>query len=175
VLHCIRGLEGSPPGDLDVGIHGEQRMHVRRADLGDLPRLIEFTLQEAREAEGASKAPDTLEKGIRVALEDEAIALYWVLVDDSAQLIGSVSVVREWSDWNAGFYWWIQSMYVAPDQRGNGCMRRLLGAVVEELERQQGLELRLYVHQDNKRARSAYEKSGFENSPYDIMVLKHGR
>ena len=50
-------------------------------------------------------------------------------------------------------------------------MAKLLDAVVEEMERQGGLELRLYVHQDNKRAIRAYTKAWFKPSLYEIMVL----
>jgi ribosomal protein S18 acetylase RimI-like enzyme len=40
------------------------------------------------------------------------------------------------------------------------------------MESQNGLELRLYVHCKNTRAIRAYEKIGFEKSPYEIMAIK---
>ena len=141
--------------------------------MGDLPKLVEFTSEEAREAEGSIIAPGNLEKGIRKALEDGSIAMYWVLVNNFGEAIGSISALKEWSDWNAGFYWWIQSMYLVPDQRGKGYMDLLINAVINEMESQSGLELRLYVHQDNKKAIKAYEKSAFEKLPYEIMVFKN--
>lgn len=64
-------------------------------------------------------------------------------------------------------------MYIVPDQRGKGYVAQLLNAVINEMERQNGLELRLYAHQDNKKAIKAYEKSGFKKLPYEIMVLKN--
>ena len=146
-------------------------MFIRKAELKDLHYLVEFTAEEAREAEGSIKIPDTLEKGIRKALEDNSIALYWVLVDESNQPVGSVSALKEWSDWNAGYYWWIQSMYLAPSQRGKGQMPLLLEAVKTEMEQQEGLELRLYVHENNQTAIKAYEKSGFIHTHYKIMTL----
>ena len=39
------------------------------------------------------------------------------------------------------------------------------------MKKQNGLELRLYVHKDNERAIAAYQKASFEKSPYEIMVL----
>ena len=125
------------------------------------------------EAEGSSKDLEHLEKGVRVALENHSIAMYWVLVDDSDNPIGSISALREWSDWNAGYYWWIQSMYIVPEHRGLGHMSKLLNTVQTEMESQNGLQLRLYVHQQNDNAIRAYEKTGFEKSPYKIMVLKN--
>jgi GNAT superfamily N-acetyltransferase len=146
-------------------------MLVRKAGLIDLPLLVEFTAEEAREAENSIKIPVTLEKGIKKALEDNKIATYWVLVDESDNPVGSVSALKEWSDWNAGYYWWIQSMYLTPNQRGKGRMSMLLDAVKSEMANQNGLELRLYVHKDNRSAIKAYEKSNFTHSDYKIMVL----
>jgi ribosomal protein S18 acetylase RimI-like enzyme len=93
------------------------------------------------------------------------------LVDESDNPVGSVSALKEWSDWNAGYYWWIQSMYLTPNQRGKGRMSMLLDAVKSEMANQNGLELRLYVHKDNRSAIKAYEKSNFTHSDYKIMVL----
>lgn len=149
-------------------------MRVRKAEFRDLSYLVEFTAKEAREAENSIKIPNTLEKGIKTALEDNNVATYWVLVDDSDTPLGSVSALKEWSDWNAGYYWLIQSMYLLPSQRGKGLMQLLLEAVRSEMNKKKGLELRLYVHKENNTAIKAYEKSGFIHSDYKIMVLgKH--
>jgi len=147
-------------------------MKVRRAVLEDLPVLARFTSEEARAAEGSARVFEHLEEGIRKALEDDSKAMYWVLLDDSGNAIGSISSLTEWSDWNAGYYWWIQSVYIVPAQRGQGRFDLLLNAVREEMEIQGGLELRLYVHKDNRRAIGAYRKTAFETLPYEMMVLK---
>ena len=146
-------------------------MRVRNAEIKDLPFLIEFTAEEAREAEESVLIPDTLEKGIRTALENSSVAMYWVLVDESNKPVGNVSALKEWSDWKAGYYWWIQSMYLSPSQRCKGLMSLLLDSVKSEMKLQKGLELRLYVHENNQAAIKAYEKSQFIHSPYKIMTL----
>ncbi|MBG0761816.1 GNAT family N-acetyltransferase [Vibrio cidicii] len=146
-------------------------MKVRKAVLDDLPYLVNFTAEEAREAEGSIKIPETLEKGILVALRDPSIATYWVLADENNTPVGSVSAVREWSDWNAGYYWWIQSMFLSKSQRGKGRMSLLLDAVKHEMKEQKGLELRLYVHKDNSKAVRAYQNAHFSKSDYEIMIL----
>lgn len=60
-------------------------MKVRRAELNDLDKLVEFTAAEAREAEGDTKNMKTLADGIKAALEDRSIAMYWVLVNEDNQ------------------------------------------------------------------------------------------
>jgi len=146
-------------------------MSVRRAVLDDLPYLVKFTAEEAREAENSVKIPATLTKGIKMALEDDSVAMYWVLLDENGYPVGSVSALKEWSDWNAGYYWWIQSMYLVPSQRGKGKMKILLDAVRSLMAQEKGLQLRLYVHEDNKTAIKAYHKSKFVHSKYKIMTL----
>jgi len=145
-------------------------LSIRQATIGDLDELVRFTCEEAREAEGLEKIPETLRRGIAAALADNTKAMYWVAVTEQGRLIASVSALKEWSDWNAGYYWWIQSMYVKPSARGQGSIGLLIDAVSAEMKSQGGLELRLYVHQTNTRAIRAYEKLGFRMTPYDIMA-----
>ena len=147
-------------------------MIVRKATIEDLSVLVEFTARESEEAEGVTHDRGRLEDGVKAALEYPSIAMYWVLVDETDEPVGSISALREWSDWNAGFYWWIQSMYIVPDNRGQGLMPRMLATVQKEMGSQGGLQLRLYVHRDNHAAVRAYEKAGFERSPYEIMVRR---
>jgi GNAT superfamily N-acetyltransferase len=142
---------------------------VRRATLADLDSLIHFAAEEAREAEGIEKTPATLRTGILSALQNEELALYWVLADAHDRPVGVISALREWSNWNAGFYWWVQSLYIAPDYRGRGCLKLLFDAVRDEARRQGGLDLRLYVHEANDRARAAYRKNDFAEMQYRIM------
>lgn len=146
-------------------------MQVRRATLGDLATLVRFTSEEAREAEGRPKPSATLERGIRAALENDRYGLYWMLDNEQGKPVGSVSAQTEWSEWHAGQYWWIQSMYILPAYRGTGLMQHLVDAVLEEMRARNGLELRLYVHGENSAAIRAYEKSGFVRSKYRIMTL----
>lgn len=147
---------------------------VRRANFSDLKKLIDFTIEEARESEGSDKISGALEKGIEAALEDSSKAVYWVITDEKDIPFGNVSALKEWSDWNAGWYWWIQSMYISPEFRGKGYIRLLIDAVKTEMNKENGLELRLYVHKNNKKAIRAYEKIGFEKSDYDVMIIKKG-
>ena len=146
-------------------------MHVRDANLTDLDVIVNFIAEEAREAEGRTQDRETLRRGIDVALTDDSIARYWILLDDLGVACGCTSVVKEWSDWNAGFYWWIQSMYIAPEHRGKGCLNILIDSIVEAARTAGCLDLRLYVHNDNKAAVRAYQKVGFKNSAYTIMSM----
>ncbi len=142
---------------------------VRRARGGDLESLVSMTLAEAREAEGVERDPSVVRRGVEVGLSNRAIAMYWVVESDQGEIVANTSVVREWSDWHAQDYWWIQSMYVLPGHRGQGLVEMLIGAVSAEARDSGAADLRLYVHTRNKRAIEAYRRCGFDDLPYAIM------
>lgn len=144
---------------------------VRRATEDDLPKLIEFVLAQVKEGEGAIKSEEVVSLGIRRALIDDSLAMYWVLVDEADIPVGCASVTREWSNWNAGYYWWMQSLYIGREQRGKGGMAMVIDAIKAEMIYQGGLELRLYVNKDNLPAKAAYERNNFYTSVYEVMVL----
>ena len=145
---------------------------VRKADMDDLNILVDFAISEAHEAEGITKPIKSVFNGVKIGLEDRSIAQYWVLEDGQRQIIGNVSVVKEWSNWNSGFYWWIQSIFIVPEHRGKGLITLLLQAVRKAANSENALEIRLYVHGKNTRAIKAYQKEGFQDSDYKIMTLK---
>lgn len=145
--------------------------HIRRATSADLERLVSFAVAEAKEAEGIEKDSEQVRQGVTTALNDDSIARYWVIEKNNTGVIGSVSIVKEWSDWNSGYYWWIQNMYILPEFRGKGLMEQLIQALKEAARNEGALELRLYVHKNNAQAISAYQKVGFFDADYRIMTM----
>lgn len=142
---------------------------VRRAELADLETLVAFTLAEAEDAEGADKDVNVVERGVRMALEDPSLATYWLAEAAGAGVVGSTSVVTEWSNWHGGHYWWVQSLYVVPEHRGHGLARLLLETLAQEARAAGAVDLRLYAHNSNRRALAAYRRCGFDVAPYTIM------
>lgn len=148
------------------------KFKVRNAKLDDLDNLAEFVIAEANEAEGIIKSSEIVLNGIKAGLENPDIARYWIIENENGNPFGNVSVVKEWSDWNCAFYWWIQSMFLLPNYRGIGLMEALLKEVKLAAENENAIELRLYVHKDNDRAIKAYKKVGFCNSDYNMMMWR---
>ncbi|MDR0213962.1 MAG: GNAT family N-acetyltransferase [Comamonas sp.] len=146
---------------------------VRPATIDDLDLFVQFTISEAIDAEG-SEIGAKVREGVLTALEDNSYATYWVLETEGV-VIGNVSVVKEWSDWRAGYYWWIQSMFIEPGSRGKGLVKLLLDAIQREASAAGALELRLYVHKNNSGAISAYLKNGYSPSDYQIMTMPVGK
>lgn len=144
---------------------------VRTAHTEDLELLVRFAHAEAVDAEGINLPPEIVRKGILTALGNPAVARYWVLADVDGQVVGHISVVREWSNWKAGYYWWIQSLYIRPEHRGKNGLELLLEKIKETARQENALEIRLCVHRDNLRARRAYQRNEFSELPYILMRM----
>jgi GNAT superfamily N-acetyltransferase len=139
--------------------------------LADLDKLISLTVLEAQEAEEIDLSPESVRRGLLAALKNDTLGIYWILTKENDEVIGNVSAIKEWSNWNGGYYWWIQSLFIQPEFRGAGLRQRLIDTVKEEAQREGGLELRFYAHSTNIRAIRAYKKSGFSGSDYCIMRM----
>lgn len=141
---------------------------IRSARPSDLDTLVEFTLNEAREAEGARLDVAHVTRGVQAALSTRPPARYWVAERDEV-VIASTSIVTEWSDFHGREYWWVQSIYIVPAHRGSGLLNQLLDHLAAEAQAAGALDLRLYVHNENQRAIKAYRRCGFAEAPYVIM------
>lgn len=147
---------------MDAGIH------VRRARREDHARLVEFNLSLARETEAKELDHGRLERGVREALLDEQRGTYWV-AESQQRVAASLLITREWSDWRAGWIWWIQSVYVEPQARRHGLYRALHEHVLRTA-RAAGdvVGVRLYVDRANRTAQATYRSLGMHLSHYDL-------
>jgi GNAT superfamily N-acetyltransferase len=145
------------------------RYTLRAAERADIDVLVGFTMQEAREAEGEELNPEATRRGVTAAFEDPPRATYWVAESAVGTVVASCSIVTEWSNFHGGSYWWIQSLFIAPEHRGGGLVEAILNHLAAEARSAGALELRLYVHARNERAMRAYQRCGFSQSPYLIM------
>jgi ribosomal protein S18 acetylase RimI-like enzyme len=139
---------------------------VRDARASDVSAIVAFNLAMARETEKNELAPTVLLAGVEKALADRARGRYLV-AEVGGEVAGCLLLTTEWSDWRDGWYWWIQSVYVAPEHRGGGVYSALHERVRTEA-RAAGdvVALRLYVERDNLRAQSTYRRLGMRETSY---------
>ncbi|MGH7128867.1 MAG: GNAT family N-acetyltransferase, partial [Planctomycetaceae bacterium] len=98
---------------------------IRPAGLDDWPTITEFNLRLADESEGKTLDRPTLAEGVRAVLADVAKGRYFLACRDG-RIVGQVMITYEWSDWRNGTIWWLQSVYVSPEHRRQGVLRRLM-------------------------------------------------
>ena len=141
---------------------------VRGARPSDTDTLVAFTIAEGLESEHARLSEDAVRRGVAGAFGDPPLARYWV-AELSGGIVAHASAVTEWSNFHGGFYWWVQSLFIQPEHRGNGLVEMLLEHLASEARRAGALDLRLYAHASNARALRVYERCGFRTSPYVVM------
>jgi GNAT superfamily N-acetyltransferase len=142
---------------------------IRPATAADIDVLVDFTLAEARDAERRTLDPEGARRGVRGAFAEPPRAAYWV-AEANGRIVGSTSVITEWSNFLGGDYWWIQSLYVVPEHRGQGLADQLLAHLGVQAQAAGALDLRLYGYNTNERALRAYKRCGFTVSPYILLT-----
>ena len=142
---------------------------VRRARPEDIDRITEFNLRLAAESEDLALDPRRVRQGVS-AIFRHADRGFYLMADGPDGAVGQLQVTYEWSDWRDAFFWWLQSVYVAPAWRRRGVLRALTGRAIE-LAREAGdvCGLRLYAHRENDSALEAYERLGLR--PLDYRML----
>lgn len=133
--------------------------------VSDIDAITQFQVDMAFESEGALLDHDKVLRGVTAAMNDSNKGSYLV-VRKGGEVVASLMITREWSDWNSEWYWWVQSVYVMPEHRGRGLFRSMY-AKVKELAAQNGVsQVRLYVERTNLSARQVYERVGMRECHY---------
>lgn len=142
-------------------------MEIRKAEISDLQDLVDFNQAMAMETESKTLNPVILSKGVGSLLQDSQKGFYLVAQQDDGQITGSLMVTFEWSDWRNAQFWWIQSVYIRPENRRSGIYSALYQRVKELANENESVcGYRLYVEKDNIFAQKTYESLGMHESYY---------
>eukprot|EP00744_Colponema_vietnamica_P030371 GILI01047335.1.p1 GENE.GILI01047335.1~~GILI01047335.1.p1 ORF type:complete len:181 (+),score=16.57 GILI01047335.1:31-573(+) len=162
---------------------------VRPATREDVPVLADFNIGIAFETEGKHLPPAVITAGVAGIFDNPSRGFY-IVAEIDGELAGCTMITYEWSDWRAGDFWWIQSVYVTPKHRRKGVFRALYNEVKRQAESTPGVcgnhffkssfpakltylaGLRLYVDADNKTAQNSYSSLGMEESRYKFFELE---
>ncbi|MEO6050781.1 MAG: GNAT family N-acetyltransferase [Pyrinomonadaceae bacterium] len=141
-------------------------MNIRIATSGDADSLVEFNQAMALETEEKQLDVEILRSGVEAVFGDEKKGFY-VVAEDGGRIVGGLMVTFEWSDWRNSWFWWIQSVYIRPEIRGQKMYRRLYEFVKEKAaESGDVCGFRLYVESDNTNAQQVYNAVGMHASHY---------
>ena len=124
----------------------------------------------ALESEGTVLDAERVRKGIAAVMEDGSKGIY-IIARFEDRPVASLMITREWSDWNNGWYWWIQSVYVMPEHRGQGIFRAMYTKVIQMANDQNIAQVRLYVDRHNTNAQKVYQKLGMEECHYIMYEI----
>ena len=142
---------------------------IRKAQVSDIQSLVNFNQLMAKETEDKQLDSDILTLGVSNLVNDASKGFYLV-AEIEGLVVGSLMVTTEWSDWRNGEIWWIQSVYVHPEQRNRGVFKSLYETVFKEANMcEDVVGIRLYVEDHNLSAQNVYQNLGMSQSGYQVM------
>lgn len=141
-------------------------MYIRIATISDVESLAEFNMAMALETEKKCLDADILRRGVEAVFADERRGFY-IVAEENGKIIGGLMITYEWSDWRNAWFWWIQSVYILPEARGQKLYTQLYDFVKSKAAEDENVcGFRLYVETENTRAQKVYEKVGMTASHY---------
>ncbi|KRA16889.1 GNAT family N-acetyltransferase [Lysobacter sp. Root604] len=160
------------------------RLRIRDAEAADRDLIADWMIAMAWETEHKRLDPDTVRAGVEAGLADGAKARYFIAMrevevagrETIAAAAGTLMFTHEWSDWRNGDWWWIQSVYVAPEHRRQGVYQAMHGHVAALAQATPGvIGLRLYVERTNTAAQSTYRALAMDDAGYAIFESEFGK
>jgi GNAT superfamily N-acetyltransferase len=148
---------------------------VRLATSEDQEALVAFQRCMASETEGKGLSLDTLQEGVAGIFSHPERGFY-IVAETGGAVIAGLLVTYEWSDWRAGNFWWVQSVFVDSGWRRRGVYRAMYDQVRQlALAQDKVCGLRLYVDQDNESAHRTYESLGMHRTRYHLYETELGK
>lgn len=138
---------------------------IRTATRDDIAHIAQWNVSMALETERKVLEPDVIERGV-TAVFDEPRRGFYLVAERAGEPAGCLLITYEWSDWRAGDFWWIQSVYVVESARREGVFRQLYEDAKQRAKQSGAVGLRLYVETENERAQRTYAGLGMERCHY---------
>ena len=149
-------------------------MQIRVAEAGDIEVVEALRYAALSTSAPSAYSPrevvellDSLDVDeLRAMVEDRQL----FVAETDGRVVGQLGITLEWSDWRNGNFWWIQSVYVAPEARCHGVFRKLYEHVLAAARNEPNvIGVRLYVEHDNQVAQATYAKLGMALTSYHVM------
>jgi GNAT superfamily N-acetyltransferase len=141
----------------------------RLAKASDLDFLVRATMGNAWETEQLRLEDAVVRRAVKKLLADPVKGRAFV-AEAGGKVVASLYVTYEWSDWHDAWYWWIQSLFVVPENRGQGVYTRLYRFVQDSARKVGGVRsIRLYVEKANENGLRAYRGHGMKEAPYLVF------
>ena len=144
---------------------------IRFATADDAHSIADFQVAMALETENKTLEPDKVLAAVESVFVDTQKGFY-IVADVDNEVVGSLMITYEWSDWRNCNMWYIQSVFVKPANRGNGLFSQMYHKVIDLAKEKGAMYVRLYVETENEKAQAAYENLGMKRMPYYMYDVK---
>ncbi len=154
---------------------------IRHAKDEDVEKIIDFQIACAKETEDRKLFLPDIERAVSLIITSMAtgplvpstLGEYIVVENQRNEIVACCLLQNQFSDWNNGYYMWIESCYVQPDHRGKGILQKMY-LFAEQLAINTGkiLEIRSSVDLTNELMKKAIKKVGYNKTNYQIFSKK---
>ena len=147
----------------------QPKYSIKKATIADVDWIAKFQLALALESENIKLNLDDVIKGVKHIFNESAFGFYVIAKNSTHNPIGSLLILKEWSDWRNAEIWWIHSVYISPEYRRQGLFQAMF-KFIEDMARNSGVRgLRLYVDKTNETAKTVYSKLKMNNQHYELF------
>jgi len=147
------------------------KVRTRLAREGDIEAIASFQVQMAKDTEDMKLDALLVRKGVQKVLDDPTKGFY-VVSTDNERVVGSLLITYEWSDWRNTSIWYINSVYLQPEFRGQGRFREIFDFTAKLFQSEGDKLVRLYVERDNSKAQAVYASLGMQELPYLMYEIE---
>jgi len=146
-----------------------ENLMVRIATRDDASEIANFNVLFAKE---------TVDKNLSLALTTEGVHQvfakfnngFYLIAQLESVIVGMTMVTREWSDWNNGAFYCIQSIFVTDKEHEKEIHNALFDKAKNlAKEHYDVCGVRLFVHKDDKETQKAYEELGLHKTKYRLF------
>ena len=150
---------------------GDSQIIVRQAEPRDAVHIVGFQQDMALETEGKTLDESSISAGVDAVFGDPDKGFYLV-AEVNGDVVGSLLITYEWSDWRNATFWWIQSVFVDADYRRRGVYTAMHDYVLTQARESEDIcGVRLYVERSNHIAQQTYKSLGMDHSHYDLYEV----
>jgi ribosomal protein S18 acetylase RimI-like enzyme len=154
--------------------HMATDLQVRRGNKQDAAVIADFNRAMARETEDRELPMDKIYPGVERLMGKPEYGFY-IVAEAAGEVVGTLMITTEWSDWRNGLFWWIQSVYVAPTHRRRGIYRHMYRHIQQLASAEPDVcGYRLYVEKDNRIAQQTYQSLGMIETDYLLYEEERG-
>ena len=149
---------------------------IREGQLSDVVPIARFQQQMALETENKELSETLIIAGVKAVFKEGQGDRkgFYVVAESENNVIGSLLVTYEWSDWRNGWFWWIQSVYVHHKWRQKGVYTALHKSVQDRSKKSgDSCGIRLYVEKENTIAQQVYQKMGMYETEYFLYEIDY--
>lgn len=146
-----------------------QNIKVRIATRDDAQSIANFNVIFAKKITNKKLSLPTTVAGVHHVFQTFNNGFYLV-AEENTKIVGATMITTEWSDWNNGLFYCIQSIYV-DDNQDKDIIHDALFNKAKDLakEHNEVCGLRVYVDELDEALKKQYENLGLKKTKYVLF------